>query len=577
VKVEKIDLIGFRGLRGESFTLDDLTVFEGEMGIGKTSKLLSILFCLTGSSPHGLNLDELINSNTDSMRVRALITLNGEIYSLERKKRRRMPASFSIKPEDVRLPPLDIGIFIEGRQIADLFMGGPTERALKLDTLLGISEYDQRVSQLTPAAAERRISELEKQRERVDRTTQSIERLKEVDDRLMVLHKRGEEVKLALSSMETEYLHAKALLADDEDSLKKDTILLGKKQMLQGALKQFDDIPKFRSNLAQELKEHEAKWNALQTRKTFLEAAMETLNIEGKQVNQLKLCPLCGALITDNALTKFEHYDRDYKDVSREIMEFKEAVEAKRNQLGKAQSDKERADLLSSQIDTIRAEIRSLEADISVIGNLDSARKTSQRYRELMKQKEEIDSTSRNLEDQKRTLESIRADLIDSGYADLEGKISRLRRLASDIRSVKLVMIDALNEIRKERITRLRDSFKETFKKIYPYERFTDVDFETSFSRGRESLLVRGKLGESWILASQMSTGENVAMSFALLFAINNMEKAPIILLDEPEEGLDDNGIRGLADTLNGLSEITQVVVATRSHLLAGFLGHINS
>ena len=377
MKVEKIDLIGFRGLRGESFTLDDLTVFEGEMGIGKTSKLLSILFCLTGSSPHGLNLDELINSNTDSMRVRALITLNGEIYSLERKKRRRMPASFSIKPEDVRLPPLDIGIFIEGRQIADLFMGGPTERALKLDTLLGISEYDQRVSQLTPAAAERRISELEKQRERVDRTTQSIERLKEVDDRLMVLHKRGEEVKLALSSMETEYLHAKALLADDEDSLKKDTILLGKKQMLQGALKQFDDIPKFRSNLAQELKEHEAKWNALQTRKTFLEAAMETLNIEGKQVNQLKLCPLCGALITDNALTKFEHYDRDYKDVSREIMEFKEAVEAKRNQLGKAQSDKERADLLSSQFDTIRAEIRSLEADISVIGNLDSARKTS--------------------------------------------------------------------------------------------------------------------------------------------------------------------------------------------------------
>ncbi|MEE8187302.1 MAG: hypothetical protein V3T99_06550, partial [Nitrososphaerales archaeon] len=329
--------------------------------------------------------------------------------------------------------------------------------------------------------------------------------------------------------------------------------------------------------LAQELKEHEAKWNALQTRKTFLEAAMETLNIEGKQVNQLKLCPLCGALITDNALTKFEHYDRDYKDVSREIMEFKEAVEAKRNQVGKAQSDKERADLLSSQIDTIRAEIRSLEADISVTGNLDSARTTSQRYRELMKQKEEIDSTSRNLEDQKRTLESIRADLIDSGYADLEGKISRLRRLASDIRSVKLVMIDALNEIRKERITRLRDSFKETFKKIYPYERFTDVDFETSFSRGRESLLVRGKLGESWILASQMSTGENVAMSFALLFAINNMEKAPIILLDEPEEGLDDNGIRGLADTLNGLSEITQVVVATRSHLLASFLGHINS
>ena len=43
MKVEKTEHLGFRGLQGECFTLNDLTVFEGEMGIGKTSMMLSIL------------------------------------------------------------------------------------------------------------------------------------------------------------------------------------------------------------------------------------------------------------------------------------------------------------------------------------------------------------------------------------------------------------------------------------------------------------------------------------------------------------------------------------------------------
>ena len=69
-----------------------------------------------------------------------------------------------------------------------------------------------------------------------------------------------------------------------------------------------------------------------------------------------------------------------------------------------------------------------------------------------------------------------------------------------------------------------------------------------------------------------MSTGENVAVSFALLYAINHLEKSPLLLLDEPEEGLDEKGVEGLADVLNNLKASTQIVVATRSPQLARLL-----
>jgi len=133
-------------------------------------------------------------------------------------------------------------------------------------------------------------------------------------------------------------------------------------------------------------------------------------------------------------------------------------------------------------------------------------------------------------------------------------------------------MLEALSEARTSHLEKIRGSFKTTFRKIYPYERFVDVDFDTQMIRGKDVMIVKAMVDGKWITSSQMSTGENVALSFALLYAINELEKSPILLLDEPEEGLDENGIRGLADVMRSLSANTQIVLATRNQLLSKLL-----
>jgi predicted ATPase len=85
-------------------------------------------------------------------------------------------------------------------------------------------------------------------------------------------------------------------------------------------------------------------------------------------------------------------------------------------------------------------------------------------------------------------------------------------------------------------------------------------------------LYVKGKVDDTWVYAHQMSTGENVALSFALLLAVNELASSPLLLLDEPEEGLDESGIRGLAEVLRKMKGMTQLLVATRSPLLASLL-----
>ena len=129
MKISKIELVGFRGLLQESFALDNLTVFSGDMGSGKTSKLLSILYCLTGSGPAGLTLDDLINVDSDFMWVKATIA-DGQTNVIERRKKRK--SASTVNSGLAEMPPYDARMFIEGRQIASLFVGATAEKSLKI-------------------------------------------------------------------------------------------------------------------------------------------------------------------------------------------------------------------------------------------------------------------------------------------------------------------------------------------------------------------------------------------------------------------------------------------------------------
>ena len=177
MKISKVELVGFRGLLQESFALGDLTVFSGDMGSGKTSKLLSIFYCLTGSAPLGLTLEDLINVDSDFMWVKAT-AVDGETHTIERRKKRK--SSSTITTSLPEMPPYDARMFIEGRQIASLFVGATAEKSVKIDAMLGLAEYNQIATEISILPIERKLNEQKGLRERAKESETTSARLKQI-------------------------------------------------------------------------------------------------------------------------------------------------------------------------------------------------------------------------------------------------------------------------------------------------------------------------------------------------------------------------------------------------------------
>lgn len=182
MKIEKVEVIGFRGLVNEELTVDDLSIFEGEMGSGKISRLLAILFSLTGQSPAGITLDDLINTNSEYMLVKVDGKIDGTSFFLERRKKRS--SSVSVKTNLQELPTIKEKIFIEGREIARLFSGRPTEKTVKIETLLGLSTYNQIANEIIISPIEKKIQEIEKKIANTDKISDINKKLNEVENEI---------------------------------------------------------------------------------------------------------------------------------------------------------------------------------------------------------------------------------------------------------------------------------------------------------------------------------------------------------------------------------------------------------
>ncbi len=570
MKIDKIELVGFRGLIQDSFALQDLTVFSGDMGSGKTSKLLAILYCLTGSSPVALTLDDLINVDSDFMWVKATASINGESHQIERRKKRKSASALSTDLQ--QLPHYDERMYIEGRHIASLFVGATAEKALRIDAMLGLADYNQIASEITILPVERKVKELQALRDKATESRGASARIEQITSVIQSLETKLRDNAKAADSLIKDYLWAQSVEKTAEEARKAEAMINSKKSLLENYKKQRAMMPHLDPRLEDQLQEIEAKHEALQRRITFLEAAMQTLDIAGKRVEDLTLCPLCGALLSPNSLSKFKGYDEEYRRHLSEIMTLKDELEQKRKEVSDVKKSKEKQEFLAAQINDLENDIASLSSAAKVVGDLQKAREIMKRYDELLREKRELEIRKSGLVEQKESLLALEQELQGIVTEDLEGKIARLEEFLQSMKKIKSVLLEALNESRKENLERIRGSFKITFRKIYPYERFVDVDFDTQMVRNKEVMIVKAMVDGKWITSSQMSTGENVALSFALLYAINELEKSPILLMDEPEEGLDENGVRGLADVLRSLSAHTQIIVATRNQLLARLL-----
>ncbi len=560
---------GFRALVNEDFALGPLTVFTGEMGSGKTSRLLAILFGLTGATAQGLTLDELIHVDSEFMWVRLTGRLGERSFTVERRKKRGQASVVKADPDIPMV--LDERVFLEGREITRVFSGAPSEKAMRIDSLLGLSRYDELASEITPAPVERRIAslieikqaterfsailegrgrlmeEIEASKEKIKALRESLDRSSELYQEAEAQVRRGEEFREVLLKEESRRKQAEALRA------------------------QVVALTSPPAGLEDELKELEAKHSAMLRRVTFLEAVLQTLDLEGKKIEEIKLCPVCGAFISPKALEQFRHYDEEYKQYASWISDLENLVGEKRKLLEDAKSVSERRRLIEGQLADLERDAVEIDAALKESGVENAKRLLRERDTNSSEMKE-LEIRLQGLLEQQRLLESTFSQVSVRSAEEVEARLEKLRGLVESLKRIKAFLLESVAETRLEQVRMLESSFKETFRKLYPYPRISDVAFETVRSRGREVIQFKAKRDGSWVYPNQMSTGENVAISFALTYSANKLGSSPILLLDEPEEGLDDNGVRGLADVLNKLKETTQAVVATRSGLLADSL-----
>jgi len=570
VKLKRVEVECFRGLVKSKFELDDLTVFSGEMGVGKTSKLLAILYCLTGSAPQGMNLDDMINIDSDHMWVKIEGEHNGQKFIFERSKRTGRPSSFKINIDN--LPKVNENIFIDGRDIFRFFLGAPTEKALKIDTLLGLSKFTQVSSEINTNHIERRINDLKNRLEEIAQLTILTEKiritqseLKQVEEEISIvsnnLYENSEKYSIA------EYVKIKA-----DEHYKKNIEIQSKKRLITSIEEQIQSINVDSNRVEETVNELNSKHSASQKRVAFLEAVMQILEIDERKINDVSTCPICGALISPDALDRFRHYDEEYRILIGEITEVEVEIASKRESFEEAVRNKEKKEILTNQLNKLKLELSNVTLEVIQQEDVKNAEDLLNKRNKLKQRALELEIRRNSLKDNLETYRSLHGSLQQITVEEVNIRITNLEKLMIRLSRIKSALVESINEIRTNQISNLKSSFKETFKKIYPYDRLTGVDFENVLVRGKEIIQVKGELGDKWIHPHQMSTGENVAISFALLFAVNQLDNTPIFLLDEPEEGLDENGIKGLVDILKQLKKSTQLLIATRSSMLENSL-----
>ncbi|MBI2938439.1 MAG: AAA family ATPase [Thaumarchaeota archaeon] len=571
MKLNKVDVEGFRGLVKEQFQLDDMTVFHGEMGTGKTSRLLAILYGLTGLAPSGVNLDEMINVDSDHMWVKIEGNSNSKPFTLERSKRLDRPSSSKTDLQDA--PKIGEEIFIEGREISRLFLGAPTEKTFRIDALLGLSKYNQIASEISTAQIEKRIEELKRIQKDVAQASTVKEKLSKAESDLVRLTEERSKVREELDRDADRYQRAEDNKRRIEEQEKRNSEVRSKQTLIKSYEEQLIVLPQPSPELEENFGELEKRYEALQRRATYIEAVMQTLDIDGKRINEIATCPVCGALISSNALQKFQHHDEEYRHIIGEVTQLEVDIGSKRQALEESKRSRGKREMLQAELQRLKTDLNRISTGSPVQpGELKEAEDVLKRQEELSRKARELDIRVRSLEEQVEAYRALFNQIGRMTVAEVDAKIQKLTKLKESLQKIKVTLVETLSEARSSQLDNLRSSFKTTFRRIYPYQRLKDIDIETVSVRGRDTIQVKGLAGGRWIRSNQMSTGENVAVSFALLFAANQLEAAPILLLDEPEEGLDENGVQGLADILNTLKTTTQMIVATRNTQLTRLL-----
>lgn len=160
-------------------------------------------------------------------------------------------------------------------------------------------------------------------------------------------------------------------------------------------------------------------------------------------------------------------------------------------------------------------------------------------------------------------------DAIDS-YEELFETYEDLKVNVTDLKESRDKLLSTIETMDNQMVTQ----FKETFDKVN--ERFQSV-FSTLFRGGKatmyftepENILETGVVIEAQLPGktvksiSLYSGGEKSLISLSLIFAINEVRKLPILMLDEVEAALDEANVDRFARFAKKLNETTQIVITS--------------
>ncbi len=160
-------------------------------------------------------------------------------------------------------------------------------------------------------------------------------------------------------------------------------------------------------------------------------------------------------------------------------------------------------------------------------------------------------------------------DAIDS-YEELFETYEELKENVTDLKDSRDKLLSTIETMDNQMITQ----FKDTFEKVN--ERFHSV-FSTLFRGGKatmhytepENILETGVEIEAQLPGktvksiSLYSGGEKSLISLSLIFAINEVRKLPILMLDEVEAALDEANVDRFARFAKQLNDKTQIVITS--------------
>ncbi|MFP4507965.1 MAG: chromosome segregation SMC family protein [Candidatus Acetothermia bacterium] len=280
---------------------------------------------------------------------------------------------------------------------------------------------------------------------------------------------------------------------------------------------------------------------------------------------------------------------REVEQGRNELEELKKELEKKENQLDeRTKTDeelKERAEKLQSELAELKTRQKELyrkterqrrkkdnvEKDLQgVKRDLKNLEEPDQNTDFLDEPLKELITKKRNLKRELERLEPVNMKAIDE-YKKFKEEVDELENKLNDLRGEKREVERLIGKIEREKkekfystMDELSEHFEEIFRKLFEGgEAHLELSREGDIESG---LLIKAHPpGKELIVLDSLSGGEKTLTAIAFIFALQEMNPAPVYVMDEIDAALDQRRSRKVADLLEEYAEDAQLILISHN------------